>query len=197
MHTPETIAQLLKQGEGPTLEFKVNTPHPENLSRLISGLANTSGGAVVIGIREPAIILGTDIERFKRLVQLARARLHGEVDLVDYSVDVDGKRLGVIEVKRARVPVASQEGYFRRVGDREEPLTTQQLVQSMAAVPDHSVAITSLSETIAGQSNELARLRESFEKANSWQRKAFYALIGAAATAVVKLALAVAGLGDG
>jgi transposase-like protein len=64
-----------------------------------------------------------------------------------------------IEVKRAKIPVASKEGYFRRVGDREEVLTTQQLVQTMAAVPDHSAAITSLSETISVQSGEIAKLR--------------------------------------
>ena len=194
MHTPASITQLLKLGEGPTLELKVSTPHPENLSRLISALANTSGGAVVVGVQEPSTIVGTDIERFKRFVRLARTRLHGEVDLVDYSVDFDGKQLGVIEVNKAKVPVAAQDGYFRRVGDQQEPLTAQQLVQMMAAVPDHSVAITSLSETISGQSSELAKLRESFDKANSWQRKAFYAFLGAAATAVVKLLLAALGL---
>lgn len=194
MHTSATITQLLKQGEGPTLEFKVNTPHPENLSRLISGLANTSGGAIVVGVREPATILGTNIERFKRLVELARTRVHGEVELLDYSVEVDGKQLGIIEVKQAKVPVAAQEGYFRRVGDREELITAKQLVQMMEAVPNHAVAITSLSETIAGQSSELAKLRESFEKVNSWQRKAFYAFLGAAATAIVKILLAAVGL---
>lgn len=194
MHTSATITQLLKQGEGPRLELKVNTPHPENLSRLFSGLANTTGGTVVVGVREPATILGTDIDRFKRLVELARGRLHGEVDLVAYPVEVDGKKLGIVDVKQAKVPVAAQEGYFRRVGDREELLSAQQLVQTMSAVPNHSVAIASLSETIAGQSSELAKLRESFEKANSWKRKAFYAFLGAAATAVVKLLLAAVGL---
>lgn len=90
---PETIAQLLKQGESPTLEFKVSTPHPANLSRLISGLANTSGGTVLVGVREPGIIVGTDIERFKHIVQLARTQIHGELSLIDYSVDVAGKRI--------------------------------------------------------------------------------------------------------
>jgi predicted HTH transcriptional regulator len=194
MHTSATITQLLKQGEGPSFELKVNTPHPENLSRLISGLANTNGGTVVVGVRNPASILGTDIDRFKRLVQLAQDRLHGEVDLVAYPVEVDGKQLGIIDVKHSKVPVAAQEGYFRRVGDREELLTAQQLVQTMSAVPNHAIAIASLSETIAGQSAEIAKLRESFDKANSWQRKAFYALLGATATAVLKLLTAVVGL---
>lgn len=193
MHTSETINQLLKQGEGPTLELKANIPHPENLSRLISGLANTSGGTVIVGVREPATILGTNIERFKRFVQLTRTRLHGDVDLVDYSIEIDGKEVGIIEVKQAKVPVATQEGYFRREGDQEVLLTAQQLVQTMTAVPNHADAITSLSDTIAGQSRELEKLRKSFEQANSWQRKVFYAFLGAAATAVVKLILAAVG----
>ena len=197
MHTPQSIALLLKQGEGQALEFKVNTPHPENLSRLISGFANTSGGTVVVGVREPETILGTDVARFEKFVQLAKARLHGEVNLTHYPVEIDGKNLGIIEITASKVPVAAQEGYFRRTGDREELLTAQQLVQRMSAVPDPAVAVSSLSETLAGQSAEFAKLRESFEKANSWKRKALYALVGAAATAVVKLVLAAMGVGAG
>ncbi len=64
----------------------------------------------------------------------------------------------------------------------------------MSAIPDHSEAITSLSETIAAQSKEIEKLRESFEDANSLKKKIFYALLGAAATAVVKLVLAALGV---
>lgn len=190
MHTSEAIVGLLKQAESPTLEFKVNTPSPESLSRLISGFANTSGGTAIIGVREPDVIVGTNIDRFNKLVQRAKDRMHGDVELSHYSVEIEGKSIGVIDVKASKVPVASAEGYFRRVGDQEEPLNAQQLVQRMSAVPDHAAAISSLSETIAGQSIELAKLRESFEKANSWQRKVFYALIGSIATGVVKLVFA-------
>ena len=197
MHTPQSVAQLLTQAEGPTLEFKVNTPLPESLARLLSSFANTGGGTVIVGVKEPDVILGTDIGRFEKLVTRAMERLHGQIDVAHYPVEVSGKRLGIIEVAPAKVLVAAPEGYFRRVGDRDEPFNAQQIVQRMSAVPDHGAAIASLSETIAGQSTELSKLRESFEKANSWQRKAFYALLGAIATAVVKLALAALGAGVG
>ena len=197
MHTQQTVAQLLTQVEGPTLEFKVNTPLPESLARLLSSFANTSGGTVIVGVKEPDVILGTDIVRFEKLVTRAVERLHGQIDVAHYPVEVGGKKLGIIEVKPAKVPVAASEGYFRRVGERDEPFNAQQLVQRMSAVPDHGAAIASLSETIAGQSTEISKLRESFEKANSWRRKAFYALLGAIATAVVKLAFAALGAGVG
>lgn len=106
-----------------------------------------------MGVREPATIFGANIGRFNRLVRLARMRLHGAIDLVDYSVEVDGKELESIEVKPAKILVATQEGYFRRVGDREELLTAQRLVQMMTEVPNHVAAIAALGETIAGQSH--------------------------------------------
>ena len=197
MHTPESLTELLLQSEGPTLEFKSNTPPPESLSRLISGFANSGGGTVIVGVQEPNHVLGTDVARFEKLVQHAKERLRGQLELVHYPVNIGGKSLGVIEVSAAKVPVATPEGYFQRVGERDEPLNAQQLVQRMSTIRDPTAAISALSETITEQSKELSKLRESFEKANSWQRKAIYALLGAIATAVVKLGLAAFGAGGG
>lgn len=197
MHTPQDIERLLKQGEGPALEFKVSTPLPESLARLISGFANTSGGTLIVGIREPNTIAGTEIARFEKLVQKTKERLNGKVEIFYYSVELEGKSLGVLEVKQSKIPIATPEGYFRRVGDREVPLEASQIVERMSSVPDHAAAISSLSETIAEQSAEFGKLRVAFERVNSWKRKAFYALMGAAATAVVKLVLAAFGVAGG
>jgi predicted HTH transcriptional regulator len=197
MHTSQDIERLLKQGEGPSLEFKVNTPFSESLSRLISGFANTSGGTLIVGVREPNTIIGTDVARFEKFVQKTKERLNGKVEVTSYAVELEGKLLGVLEVQKSKIPIASPEGYFRRVGDREVPLDASQIVELMSSVPDHAAAIASLSKTIAEQSAEFGKLRESFEKVNSWKRKAFYALLGAVATTVVKLVLAAVGLAGG
>ena len=194
MTTATEIRALIQRGESSTLEFKVSTPLPENLARLLSSLANTEGGIVLVGIREPDVVTGTDPDRFKLLVPKGIARLTGNVGISHEVVDVDGRAVGVIHVSAAKSPIAAPDGYFRRVGDKQEPMSAQQLVDRMSAVPDHGSAIQSLSQTISVQTAEIGRLRESFEKANSWKRKAFYALIGAAATAIVKLLLAAFGL---
>lgn len=194
MTTAADIRALVERGESLTLEFKVSTPLPENLARLLSSLANTEGGIVLVGIREPDVIAGTDAARFKLLVPKGIARLGGNVTISHEVVEVDGKTVGVIHVAAAKLPIAAPDGYFRRVGDAQEPMSAHQLVDRMSAVPDHGAAIQSLSQTISVQTSEIGKLRESFEKANSWKRKAFYALVGAAATAVVKLVLAALGL---
>ena len=190
MTTAADIRALVQRGESSTLEFKVSTPLPENLARLLSSLANTEGGIVLVGIREPDVVAGTDPDRFRLLVPKGIARLSGNVAISHEVVDVDGKAVGVIHISAAKSPIAAPDGYFRRVGDAQEPMSAQQLVDRMSAVPDHGSAIQSLSQTISVQTAEIGKLRESFEKANSWKRKAFYALIGAAATATVKLVLA-------
>jgi predicted HTH transcriptional regulator len=194
MTTATELRALIQRGESSTLEFKVSTPLPENLARLLSSLANTEGGIVLVGIREPDVVTGTDPDRFKLLVPKGIARLSGNVGISHEVVDVDGRAVGVIHVSAAKSPIAAPDGYFRRVGDKQEPMSAQQLVDRMSAVPDHGSAIQSLSQTISVQTAEIGRLRESFENANSWKRKAFYALIGAAATAIVKLLLAAFGL---
>lgn len=164
---------------------------------MISGFANTSGGTLIVGVKEPNTITGTDIARFEKFLQKTKELLNGKVEISSYSVELEGKLLGVIEVQKSKIPIASLEGYFRRVGATEVPLDASQIVELMSSVPDHVAAIASLSKTIAKQSAEFGKLRESFEKVNSWTRKAFYALLGAVATAVVKLVLAAVGLAGG
>ena len=147
MTTAADIRSLVQSGESATLEFKVSTPLPENLARLLSSLANTEGGIVLVGIREPDVIAGTDPDRFKLLVPKGIARLGGNVAISHKVVDVDGKSVGFIHVTAAKSPIAAPDGYFRRVGDKQEPMSAQQLVERMSAVPDHGAAIQSLSQT--------------------------------------------------
>lgn len=194
MATSADVLSLVQRGEGPTVEFKVNTPLPENLARLISAFANGEGGVIIVGVREPNFIAGTDAARFNLLVPKGTARLSGNAQVRHEVVEVNGKAIGLIHVSPAKTPVAAPDGYFRRTGDTQAPMTVQQLVERMSAVPDHGASIQALSQTISTQTNEIGKLRESFENANSWKRKAFYALLGAAATAIVKLVLAAIGV---
>ena len=123
-------------------EFKVNTPSPDNLARLLSGLANAEGGTVIVGVREPDAIVGTDPKKSESFLQRSIARLQGQIAIQHYVVE-EGKSLGIIRVEPAKTPVAAPDGYFRRVGANDRPFTAQQLIARMSAVPDHSAAIDS------------------------------------------------------
>jgi predicted HTH transcriptional regulator len=53
-----TLKDLVKQGEGKYLEFKLKTNHPEKIVREIVAFANTNGGQLIVGIGDDRSIQG-------------------------------------------------------------------------------------------------------------------------------------------
>lgn len=53
-----TLKELVRQGEGKHLEFKLKTNHPEKIVREIVAFANTEGGRLLIGIGDDRSIKG-------------------------------------------------------------------------------------------------------------------------------------------
>lgn len=191
MITSEDLYALLAQGESDSLELKTNIPAPDKLAKLLSSLSNTKGGTVVVGVREPNNIVGTDIERFSKYVGLARCQLHGRLDVEYYPIAVEGKTLGIIEVRPAELPIATSEGYFKRVGEQDVLIGASQLATEFSSVSDPSAAITALTETISAQSSQIEQLRVSFEKANSMRVKFFFIILGAIIGGVVRMLMPV------
>ena len=181
--TPANLLPFVKQGESSTLELKVNTPEPANLARLISSLANTAGGTIVVGVREPSQVIGTNSARFDKIVKAATALCSGPLDATHYTLNINGLTVGIIEVKRASIPVAAPDGYYQRVGDSTRLLDARDLVTLLTANPDHNSVIASLVQ-------ELQKSRGSFDKANSLKTKFAWAVLGAIATGIGKVVLA-------
>jgi len=95
------ISELLKRGEGKTLDFKRDLSSPQNLVKTLVAFANTAGGKVIIGVedktRQPVGIENPldEEERLCNLIADAIApRLVPNVELTT----VDGKTLLVVEV---------------------------------------------------------------------------------------------------
>ncbi|MCU0339138.1 MAG: ATP-binding protein [Spirosomaceae bacterium] len=53
-----TLKELVRQGEGKHLEFKLKTNHPEKIVREMVAFANTDGGRLLIGIGDDRSIKG-------------------------------------------------------------------------------------------------------------------------------------------
>lgn len=191
------IEDLIKNGESQTVEFKERITAPQMIARIISAFSNTEGGTILIGIREPNTVVGTDPEKFERTYQQAVQRVTGLAKTSSEIIELDNKKIGVIRVEKAVSPVGSSEGYFTRIGESDRALGPEQLKQLFAKEVDINSAVESLSQTVSKQTEEIGKLRESFEKANSWKRKFFYALLGALATGVTKLVLASLGVAIG
>jgi predicted HTH transcriptional regulator len=197
MLTTSEVQALLSSGESQTVEFKTNIPFPGFLARLLSAFANAQGGVVLIGVREPNTIVGVDPQRFELSLRQALLKVQGHIEIEHALVQVHGKQIGVVQVKSTKSLVGSSEGYFVRVGSNDHPLSAQQLAERVSSTSNPVAAIETLSETVAAQTSEIAKLGEAFEKANSWKRKAFYALVGAAGSVLAKAALVALGVTGG
>jgi len=54
----QALKNLVKRGEGSSLEFKLKTNHPEKIIRGIVAFANTNGGIMLIGVADDKTIRG-------------------------------------------------------------------------------------------------------------------------------------------
>ncbi len=187
------IEELIKNGESQTVEFKERVATPQMLARIISAFSNTEGGTILVGVREPDKIIGVDPEKFERIYQQSVQRVTGRAKTSSEIIDFQNKKLGVIHVDKANSPVGSSEGYFTRLGESDRALGSEQLMQLFSTGAGVNSTVESLSQTVSKQTEEIGKLRESFEQANSWKRKFFYAFLGALATGIAKLVLAALG----
>jgi predicted HTH transcriptional regulator len=53
-----SLNQLVRQGEGERLEFKLKTNHPEKIVREIVAFTNTAGGRLLLGVDDHGVIKG-------------------------------------------------------------------------------------------------------------------------------------------
>ncbi|WP_323947906.1 AlbA family DNA-binding domain-containing protein [Aeromonas hydrophila] len=139
------IEDLIKNGESQTVEFKERITAPQMLARIISAFSNTDGGTILIGIREPNIVVGIDPERFENTYQQAVQRVTGLAKTSSEIIELNNKKIGVIHVEKAVSPVGSSEGYFTRLGESDRALGPEQLKQLFAKEISINNAVDSLS----------------------------------------------------
>ena len=188
------ISELIEAGESQTLEMKSRITNPNMLAKVISSLANTEGGTILVGVKESGDAVGINTSKLDNQYQQALSQLSGSSESSFKTVEYNGKNVGLIQVDKSEDVVGTKEGYFQRVSDIDRPFGPEELKSLFLNKEDTSNSIEKLTETVANQSNELGKLRESFDTVNSWKRKLFYALLGALATAIVKLAFTAFGL---
>jgi len=65
MYSEKHLLQWLREGEGPTLDFKHAVTNLHKIARSITAFANSKGGILVIGIDDNKDILGVNVEAEK------------------------------------------------------------------------------------------------------------------------------------
>jgi ATP-dependent DNA helicase RecG len=100
MLTASQILELVKSGEGYNVDFKRSVPSKvKEISDEVAGFANAAGGYVIIGVDNDNQIVGAEIDNNKRsAIQDTIGEISPTLRCDFYSVDVEGKKVWVIDV---------------------------------------------------------------------------------------------------
>src|SRR5215213_7730579 len=125
------LMALVRGGEDPFLELKVNLSNPERIAQGIVALANTGGGVIVFGVNDNLRVEGLDDADAVRdeLVRLCREdvqpALFPFIDIISFD---SGLRVVALDVEGKRRPYRTTDGrFFLRVGAEKREATREEL----------------------------------------------------------------------
>ena len=121
--TAEDLDILLREGEGSMLEYKESVS--SSLAREMVAMANSSGGRILIGVRDDGTVVGVHD------TNEARARIQDMAHNCDPPVRVMVKPVGSVLVVTLREaeskPVQCREGFFWRQGAVTQKLSRDEI----------------------------------------------------------------------
>lgn len=107
------LADLLKEGEGETLDFKQKITSLDKIAKTICSFANTRGGTILVGVTDRRSLMGIDPEEEKYMLRQAAQNfcnpainLHFE-ELEEFEDDKEIVILKVIIAESSEKPHAS------------------------------------------------------------------------------------------
>ena len=127
MITADDIKLLVASGEGYNAEFKISVPTKvKELTEEICAFANAAGGVLLIGVNDANEIKGVSIDNVKRsAIQNSLNEITPHLACSLYTIEVDGKSVGVIEVPSGtKKPYVLSGAIYVRIGPNTQKLTT-------------------------------------------------------------------------
>ncbi|MBN2271108.1 MAG: ATP-binding protein [Sedimentisphaerales bacterium] len=166
----KSLLNLIYAGETDTLELKTVIREPQLLARLIGSFANGHGGKIIVGVKEPAEIVGVDEERIKRLFEIASQRLMPQIQATLSFHEIEGKKVAIIDIPRSGLVVLADGSAFVRSGTMTQPMAWTQIRDKLPERPD-TKTIEALAHSIEKQTKLIEELRGDIRTGNSWKNK--------------------------
>ena len=123
--TPKTLKQLINQGEGQTLEFKLRPS--EDIGKTICAFANTNDGAILVGISDSKDPVGASRKMESQIASMAHSckpSIYPEIE----ALEIDGKVVLVVTVERSGGIYAYRNIAYKRVGSHDQPLSPEEVI---------------------------------------------------------------------
>jgi predicted HTH transcriptional regulator len=189
--TRNDLDQLLSAGESQTVEFKERIREPRMLARIIAAMANTAGGTILVGLREPREMVGADVSELQRVYESALRRVRPTPRTNLQFISVDGRQVGVIQTEKAAQLVLTDDGALARVGETVRPMEPTAIGASLAKLLQQPMSEqTAFAEGIAHLTVRVEELSNKVDRANSIRGQMRNYLIGGAIGAILGWLLA-------
>lgn len=91
----KSIIQLIKEGEGLTIEFKRTVDSPFKIAKTIVSFANTSGGNLLIGVADHGAIMGvqSELRELQKLEKALMKLIEPELVVQIKTENLDGRKV--------------------------------------------------------------------------------------------------------
>ncbi len=145
---PDQVRQYLETGENERVEFKERIVEPPALARYLSAFANADGGAILVGIQEPNVIIGCDMAAVEQVYVRALAQLHPRPATTLQAVPLGNTTVAMIKVAKSSVVVSASDGVFIRRGATTRALSALE-IQDKLGRPVTDQQVRNISEVMA------------------------------------------------
>jgi predicted HTH transcriptional regulator len=157
--TAKKIQELMRQGENESVEFKTALRDASTLAKSISAFANTHGGTLLIGVREPDVVVGAVPDQVTPLLEKSKTFVTPSLDVDVSSIVIEGKPVVAVTVPESQQVVFSNGMALKRVRDQVRPLSPRDISMRIAT-PASVTEIERLAGAIAKQTETIEILTE-------------------------------------
>ena len=192
---PEELQRLIRQGEGQGVELKSSIPAPQDIAKHVAAFANTNGGTLILGAREPGEIIGVDEHRAREATEMAKPYLSPVPEMKVEALQIQGHAVVAVQVPASEELHSAMGCYFGRGAlptDAVRPLTSSEIRLRALKGRTEDAALSRLAKAIADQSRAAEKQTETIDrlnlglaKANALGTKLAFAIAGAVAGAIL------------
>lgn len=134
------VLDIIKKGENETTEFKNDHVPVASICKVIASFGNSRGGVLLVGIREPNIIVGVT-EKSVRLIQHAVGLLVNPPRHEIYTLEVYEKTIAIVEVEANENMLTFFQGaLFQRRGEKNIGMSYKDILEHYSRFKDSAIS---------------------------------------------------------
>lgn len=109
------VEELIRNGEGSGIDFKIDEVKPEEIAKTIVAMANRQGGFILLGVDNKGEVCGLKRCKIEEWVMnISRNNVHPSIIVDYYEIPIETHKVGVI-----KIPLGMDKPYYLEKKDRK------------------------------------------------------------------------------